>query len=291
VSVIRRGYDQHAGRAPYFVVRRIFRHIDYNVRMFGQIEKWNKMMRFTERRVLVTGAASGIGAAVVARLCAEGAHIVAVDRDASGLVALAAQSPAHIETVVVDLLDAEQTFAALVDVACDALCNAAGGSGRRAGDGPVDTCTLDGWNYTLQLNLTSQFLVSKACLPSLLARRGAIVNIASVLGMVGGDADFATHAYAASKAGIIGLSRAMAAYYAPQGVRVNVVAPGLIATPMSERAQQNPDIRARLPQLQPLTGEFGQASDVAAAVAYLLSDDARFVTGTVLTVDGGWTTQ
>jgi NAD(P)-dependent dehydrogenase (short-subunit alcohol dehydrogenase family) len=128
-------------------------------------------------------------------------------------------------------------------------------------------------------------------LPALLANHGAIVNVASVLGMVGGDADFATHAYAASKAGIIGLSRAMASYYAPQGLRVNVVAPGLIATPMSQRAQQSDHIKARLPYLQPLTGDFGQADDVAAAVAYLLSRDAAFVTGTVLPVDGGWTTQ
>lgn len=248
------------------------------------------MMRFEGQRVVVTGAASGIGAAVVARLVHEGAHIVAVDRDADGLARLVAQAPGRIATKVVDLMDAAQTLAVLADVECDGLCNAAGGSGRRAGDGPVDACTLDGWNYTLQLNLTSQFLVSKACLPSLLARRGAVVNIASVLGMVGGDADFATHAYAASKAGIIGMSRAMAAYYAPQGVRVNVVAPGLIATPMSARAQHNDAIRARLPQLQPLTGDFGQASDVAGAVAYLLSSDAQFVTGTVLTVDGGWTT-
>jgi len=249
------------------------------------------MARFCERRIVVTGAASGIGAAVVARLWAEGAHIIAVDRDADGLATLVAQAPAQIEAVVVDLLDADQTLAALAAVVCDGVCNAAGGSGRRAGDGPVDACSVAGWHHTIDLNLTSQFLVSKACLPSLIARRGALVNVASVLGLVGGDADFATHAYAASKAGIIGMSRAMAAYYAPQGVRVNVVAPGLIATPMSQRAQQNPAIRARLPQLQPLTGDFGQASDVAAAVAYLLSDDAQFVTGTVLTVDGGWTTQ
>jgi NAD(P)-dependent dehydrogenase (short-subunit alcohol dehydrogenase family) len=110
-----------------------------------------------------------------------------------------------------------------------------------------------------------------------------------VLGMVGGDEDFATHAYAASKAGIIGLSRAMAAYYAPRGLRVNVIAPGLIATPMSRRAQESEQIRGRLAQLQPLTGAMGLPEDVAAAAAYLASEDARFVTGVVLPVDGGWT--
>jgi NAD(P)-dependent dehydrogenase (short-subunit alcohol dehydrogenase family) len=110
-----------------------------------------------------------------------------------------------------------------------------------------------------------------------------------VLGLVGGDADFATHAYAASKAGLIGLTRAMAVHYAADGIRCNVVAPGLIATPMSTRAQGDPSILARLPELQPLTGDFGRPDDVAAAAVYLAGDESRFVTGTVLPVDGGWT--
>jgi NAD(P)-dependent dehydrogenase (short-subunit alcohol dehydrogenase family) len=246
------------------------------------------MHRFAHHTIVVTGAASGIGRATAMRLHAEGAQIVAVDRDATGLAAL----PIPVHAVAVDICDAPAVIAALTPLThITGLCNAAGGSGRRFGDGPVGECTLEGWQTTLDLNLTSQFVMCKACLPALLANHGAIVNVASVLGMVGGDADFATHAYAASKAGIIGLSRAMASYYAPQGLRVNVVAPGLIATPMSQRAQQSDHIKARLPYLQPLTGDFGQADDVAAAVAYLLSRDAAFVTGTVLPVDGGWTTQ
>jgi meso-butanediol dehydrogenase/(S,S)-butanediol dehydrogenase/diacetyl reductase len=104
---------------------------------------------------------------------------------------------------------------------------------------------------------------------------------------VGGDEDFASHAYAASKAGVVGLTRAMAATYAKDGVRCNVVCPGLIETPMSRRAQDDPRIRARLPELQPLTGTFGRPDDVAASVVYLAT--APFVTGAVLTVDGGWT--
>ena len=106
---------------------------------------------------------------------------------------------------------------------------------------------------------------------------------------VGGDEDFATHAYAASKGGIISLTRAMASYYAPQKIRVNAICPGLIATGMSRRAQSNDRIRERLKTLQPLTGDFGAPEDVAQAARYLLSDQAAFVTGTVLTVDGGWT--
>jgi NAD(P)-dependent dehydrogenase (short-subunit alcohol dehydrogenase family) len=110
-----------------------------------------------------------------------------------------------------------------------------------------------------------------------------------VLGLVGGDEDFATHAYAAAKAGVIGLSRATASFYAPRGLRVNVIAAGLIATPMSQRAQSDAHILSRLPQLQPLTSAMGTPEDIAAAAAFLLSDDARFITGAVLTVDGGWT--
>ena len=138
------------------------------------------------------------------------------------------------------------------------------------------------------MNLTSVFLVCRAAVPRLRANGGgAIVTVASVLGLVGGDRDFATHAYAASKGALIALTRSMAVTYAPDGIRCNVVAPGLIATPMSARAQEDPAIRERLAELQPLTGDFGTPEDVAGAVTYLA--EASFVTGTVLTVDGGWT--
>jgi NAD(P)-dependent dehydrogenase (short-subunit alcohol dehydrogenase family) len=170
----------------------------------------------------------------------------------------------------------------------DALVCAHGISGRQLGDGPVETCTEEAWDAVLDANLTSVFLYSKRAIPLLRAAGGgAIVTVASVLGLVGGDDDFATHAYAASKAGVIGLTRALAVTYAREGIRCNAVCPGLIATPMSARSQGDPRIRARLPELQPLTGTFGRAEDVAAAALYLAT--APFVTGAVLTVDGGWT--
>jgi meso-butanediol dehydrogenase / (S,S)-butanediol dehydrogenase / diacetyl reductase len=172
----------------------------------------------------------------------------------------------------------------------DVLVCAHGISGRRFGDGPVDACTEEGWDAVLDANLKSVFLYAKRAIPLLRANGGgAIVAVASVLGLVGGDSDFETHAYAASKAGLIGLTRAMAVTYARDGIRCNVVAPGLIATPMSARAQGDAQIRARLPALQPLTGDFGTADDVAQALLYLAT--APFVTGAVLTVDGGWTAQ
>src|SRR5262249_43175987 len=158
------------------------------------------------------------------------------------------------------------------------------------GDGPVDQCTDDGWTTVIQQNLNSVFFTCRAALPLLRAANGgAIVNVGSILGMVGGGTDFATHAYAASKAGIFGLTRAMATYYAPERIRVNAVAPGLIATQMSRRAQSDAGIRHKLGALQPLTGEFGSSEDVAEAIAYLAT--AKFVTGVVLPVDGGWTAQ
>ena len=223
------------------------------------------------KAALVTGAAGGIGAAVCAAVARARYDVVGVDREQADLT-----DPAQVEAV----------FAGLDRL--DLVVCAHGGSGRRFGDGPVDECTVEGWEATLAMNLTSVFLVCRAAVPRLRANGGgAIVTVASVLGLVGGDRDFATHAYAASKGALIALTRSMAVTYAPDGIRCNVVAPGLIATPMSARAQENPAIRERLAELQPLTGDFGTPEDVAGAVTYLAG--APFVTGTVLTVDGGWT--
>ena len=133
------------------------------------------------------------------------------------------------------------------------------------------------------------YLVCHHAVPLLRAGGGgAIVNVASVLGLVGGDRDFATHAYAASKGAVIALTRSMAVTYAPDGIRCNVVCPGLIATPMSERAQGDPAIRERLAELQPLTGDFGRARGRRARPSLYLAT-APFATGSVLTVDAGWT--
>jgi NAD(P)-dependent dehydrogenase (short-subunit alcohol dehydrogenase family) len=209
---------------------------------------------------VVTGSAGGIGAATVAAFEDAGFTVHGVDRGDS--------------------------FPALERL--DALVCAHGISGRSLGDGPVETCTEAGWDAVVDANLKSVFLYAKQAIPALRENGGgAIVTLSSALGLVGGDDDFATHAYAASKAGVIGLTRAMAVTYARDGIRCNVVAPGLIATPMSERARHDRAILARLPELQPLTGDFGSADDVAQACLYLAT--APFVTGAVLSVDGGWT--
>jgi NAD(P)-dependent dehydrogenase (short-subunit alcohol dehydrogenase family) len=163
-------------------------------------------------------------------------------------------------------------------------------SGRRLGDGPVHECTEAGWDAVLDANLKSVFLVCKHTVPVLLATGGgSIVNLSSVLGLVGGDEDFATHAYAASKGAVVSLSRAIAVTYAPRNVRCNVLCPGLVRTPMSDRARHDPRIVARLPELQPLVGDFLEPEDVAQAALFLASPASRFVTGAVIPVDAGWT--
>ena len=168
---------------------------------------------------VVTGARGGIGSATVVALEQAGFSVHGVDID--------------------------DAFPSVDRI--DALVCAHGISGRSHGDGPVDTCTDEAWDLVLDANLKSVFLYAKQAIPLLRHNGGgAIVTVSSVLGLVGGDADFATHAYAASKAGLIGLTRAMAVHYAPDGIRCNVVAPGLIATPMSARAQADEHIRARL---------------------------------------------
>lgn len=242
------------------------------------------MSRLQDKVAIVTGGASGIGLAAAQLFAEEGARVVVFDLESSGE-----------ESIQVDVTSARQVESAVKQVGdrygrLDILVNVAGGSGRRWGDGPADSCTVEGWEKTLALNLDSVFYCCKYALQVMLAQgHGAIVNVSSVLGLVGGDEDFATHAYAASKGAVISLTRSIASYYAPHGIRANVICPGLIATPMSRRAQDSERIRARLPQLQPLTGDFGSPGDVAQAALFLASDESSFVTGAVLTVDGGWT--
>jgi NAD(P)-dependent dehydrogenase (short-subunit alcohol dehydrogenase family) len=232
---------------------------------------------------LVTGAAGGIGLAVVRAFEQEGAKVFGVDF-AEGFRGRRADLTVAAEV--------ESAVAAAVEEhgRLDVVVTAAGISGRRYGDGPAHSCTEEAWDRTLEGNLKSVFLTCKYALPHLLeAGGGSIVNISSVVGLVGGDEDFATHAYGASKGGVIALTRGIAVYYGPQGVRCNVICPGVIDTPMAFRSVGDPRIRARLHDLHPLTGEPGLPEDVAAAVLYLAGPESGFVTGAVLPVDGGWT--
>jgi NAD(P)-dependent dehydrogenase (short-subunit alcohol dehydrogenase family) len=171
------------------------------------------------------------------------------------------------------------------------LYHVAGGSGRRMGDGPLHELTDAGWKATLDLNLSSVVFSNRAATRQFLAQGsgGSILNMGSVLGWSPSPKYFATHAYAASKSAIIGLTRALASYYAPNNIRFNVLAPGLVATPMAHRASSDLEILRFTRTKQPLDGgRIGSPGDCDGAAVYFMSDASRFTTGQVLAVDGGW---
>lgn len=173
----------------------------------------------------------------------------------------------------------------------DGLYHVAGGSGRRMGDGPLHELTLKGWNKTLELNLTSLMLSNRAAVRAFRDQDtgGTILNMGSVLGFSPSPEYFVTHAYAAAKAAIIGYSQSIASYYAKDNIRVNVIAPGLVETPMAQRAAQNSEIMKFIKTKQPLQGgRIAHPEDLGGAACYFMSDQSRFTTGQVLAVDGGW---
>ncbi len=163
---------------------------------------------------------------------------------------------------------------------------AIGMSGRRFGDGPIRSCTDEGWHEVMRVNLTSAFAFLRACL-NYCADGASVVLIGSALASRL-DADFLTAAYRASKAALVALAEMAAFEGAAHRIRVNVVSPGLVDTPMSERARDSAAIQSRYPALMPLTQRPASAADVAAAVRWLVSDQSANTTGAVVPVDGGW---
>lgn len=253
--------------------------------------------RLANKVCLITGS-TGIGAASARLAAREGASVFVVSRDEESCRALAGEIGCgyHVADLTrsAEVAEAVETLIARLD-RIDALFNVAGVSGRKFGDGPIHECSEEGWEMTMETNVKSVFLMCRSVVRRMLEQpvgesglRGAILNMASVLAFSPEPKFFATHAYAASKSAIIGLTRAMAAYYAPSKIRVNAVAPGLTRTPMSLRAQQNPGLLEFMKTKQPLSEDLIEADDVARAAVFLLSDDARNITGEVLNVDAGW---
>ena len=246
--------------------------------------------------VVIVGATSGMGLSAARACLAAGARVVGVGppeapADAIGvelgpsarLVRGDARDPATARAAVRTAVDEFGTF--------DALYHVAGGSGRSFGDGALHEVSDAGWDETLRLNLTSVFYSDRAAVEQLRRQggEGCVLNMASVSAFSPSPRHFGTHAYAAAKAAVIGLTRAAAARYAPDGIRFNALAPGLVETPMSRRALSDEQIRSYVERKQPLGGgRPGQPADVDGAAVFLLSDAARFVTGQVLAVDGGW---
>lgn len=251
--------------------------------------------RFAGKDCLITGAASGIGRAMALRLATEGARIAAVDIDLAGARETLALAGAG-----------QSGFAAQVDVrSTESVRNLAGEIATRFGGldvlinnagieilGSIDETAPDIWDEIMAVNLRGPYLVSKIMLAMLLERAkqkgdAAIVHNASLMGLVSSPR---LAAYCASKAGVVSLTRSMALDYAAQKLRVNCVCPGIIHTPMLERRfalQPDREEAYRMTAQRPPVHYIGHAEDVAAAMAYLASPEARFVTGSALTIDGG----
>lgn len=259
--------------------------------------------RFENKVAIVTGAGCvgtgwGNGRAIAVRLAEEGARVFAVDRDPARLEETLERAGAMRASITPFACDVTSSAAiAQMAQAClaqygtvDVLVNNVGGS---AAGGPVELAE-ETWDLQVDVNLKSVFLTCKHVLPTMIAKRsGAIVNISSASGLRWTGA--AQVAYAASKAGVIQMSRSMAVQHAPDGVRINSVVPGQLHTPMVEvrlaKQRAGGDVDALLAQRRkriPL-GFMGDGRDTAAAVLFLASDEARFITGTEIVVDGGMT--
>lgn len=247
----------------------------------------DNLHRFTDRTVIVTGAGSGIGRGIAQRFAAEGANVVLAGRTPAKLEAVAAQLDAARTLVqACDVRDLAQVTR-LVDAAVarfgalDVLVNNAG----VAPEGSVADTSPHDWHDTLQTDLTGVFHGCKAALPHLLARGGCIVNVASVSGL---GADWALAAYNAAKGGVVNLTRSLAMDFGGRGVRVNAVCPSLTRSDMTREMFEDAALMQRFMERLPL-GRPAEPEDVAGVVAFLASEDARFVNGVNLPVDGGLT--
>ncbi|MFC7738024.1 3-oxoacyl-[acyl-carrier-protein] reductase [Roseomonas sp. GCM10028921] len=241
------------------------------------------MFDLTGKTALVTGATGGIGAAIARALHAQGARVALTGRREAELASLAAELGERALVAPADLADPAVPAALVEKVegefgSLDILVNNAGltrdGLALRMGD--------KDWSDVIEVDLTAPFRLARASLRGMMKRRsGRIVSIASIVGVTGnpGQAN-----YAAAKAGLIGMSKALAQEVAPRGVTVNVVAPGFIKTAMTDALNdaQKAALMGRIPM-----GKMGSSEDIAAAVTYLASDEAAWVTGVTLHVNGG----
>ena len=243
--------------------------------------------------LLITGS-SGIAAATARLAASRGFQIFIIGKSERECRELCAEIPGSANAVA-DVADYDAVAKAVA--ACvakfggvDAVFNVAGISGRSLGDGPLHECTPQGWQAMMNIHAAGTFYVCKEVITHWLAasRKGTILNTGSVLARSPERNFFATHAYAASKGAIESMTLAAAAYYAPMGIRMNVLAPGLVRTPMSLRAQSNEKILEFLKHKQPVKGDFVEAEELARVAMFLLSDESMPMTGEVIRADAGW---
>jgi NAD(P)-dependent dehydrogenase (short-subunit alcohol dehydrogenase family) len=238
-------------------------------------------MSFAGTRVLVTGAGSGIGAAVARRLAGEGAEVILADVALEPVEEIAGELGPDAHALQLDVRDEQQVAPAMADL--DVLINVAGiGSTTTAPD-----TALELWENVFAVNARGTFLCCKHAIPGMAARgRGSIVNLASVAALVGLRN---RAAYCASKGAVVALTRALAVDHVSDGIRVNAVCPGTVDSPWVRRLiEESGESLDALRGRQPM-GRLGTPEEIAEAVAYLASDKAAFVTGTVFVIDGGLT--
>jgi 3-oxoacyl-[acyl-carrier protein] reductase len=241
------------------------------------------MFDLTGKKALVTGATGGIGGAIAKALCAQGASVAITGRNEEKLNALLGELGDCCKAFPADLSSAEAAVDLVKQVedamgGIDILVNNAG----LTRDGLSMRMKDEDWNQVIDVNMTSTFKLAQAVQRGMMkARSGRIINIASVVGVTGNPGQCN---YVASKAGMIGWSKAMAAEVASRGITVNCVAPGFIATAMTDAL--NDDQKAKINATIP-AGKMGSSDDIAAAVVFLASDEAGYVTGTTMHVNGG----
>ncbi len=253
-------------------------------------------MQLQNKNIVIIGGTTGMGLSAARSFIREGARIVVVGRNEQSVHAAGEELG---EAAIAFSADASQEDTALRAIQLcreqfggfDGLYHVAGGSGRNMGDGPLHELSLEGWNWTLHMNLTALMLSNQAAVRAFLELKkgGTILNMGSVLGFSPSPRYFSTHGYAAAKSAIIGFSKSIAAYYAKNDIRVNVIAPALVETPMAQRAANNPEILSFIKTKQPLDGgRIGSPEDCDGLALYFMSDQSKFTTGQVVAVDGGW---
>jgi NAD(P)-dependent dehydrogenase (short-subunit alcohol dehydrogenase family) len=258
--------------------------------------KINSSYMLTKKNLIIIGGTTGLGLSAAQAFVQQGANVLVVGRNEQscreaqtllGENALALAGDAcHPNTSLEAIEKCVNAWGKL-----DGLYHVAGGSGRKMGDGPLHELSLEGWNKTFELNLTSLMLSNQAAVQQFLKQKssGTILNMSSVLGYSPSPSYFATHAYAAAKSAVFGFSKSIASYYAANNIRVNVVAPSLIETPMSGRASKDEVIQEYIHSKQPLDGgRIGRSNDLDGIACYFMSDLSKFTTGQVVAVDGGW---